>query len=134
MSINELILANPITSIIVISILVTVVMTAIRYFVTDRELMRDIKKKQKFIREEMKKYRDNVEKLNELNQQMMEQFPAQMKQTFKIMLITFVPLLILFAWLRSTFALTVIAKSWIWWYIGISLVVSIVLGKVLKLD
>ena len=72
MPLNELIQSNPRMSIILISVLVTGIMTAVRYFVTDRELMREIKQKQKNIREEMKKYRDNLEKMSELNHQMME--------------------------------------------------------------
>jgi len=134
MVIVEYIQTNPLLSVVIISIIITSIMTTLRYFVTDRELMKDIKEKQKFIREEMKKYKDNVEKLNDLNKQMMEHFPAQMKQTFKLMLITIVPMIIIFGWLRETFATTTMAGSWLWWYIGFSMAFSIFLGKALKLD
>ena len=108
--------------------------TTVTYFVTDRELMREIKRKQKFLKEEMKKYRDNADKMMEINKQMMEHLPEQMKQSFKPMLITLIPLLIFFVWLRATFAETVIATTWIWWYIGSSIIFSMVLRKIFKLD
>ena len=134
MSISEIIQTNPKISIIIISFLVTLLMTSIRYFVTDRKLMRDIKDKQKFVREEMKKHRDNPDKMIELNKQLMEHFPAQMKQTFKLMIITMIPVLIIFSWMRNAFAVTEIATSWIWWYIVASIVFGIILGKLFKLD
>ena len=134
MPIIEYIQTNPLLSVVIISIIITSIMTALRYFITDRELMRDIKEKQKAIREEMKRYKDNAEKLSELNKQMMEQFPVQMKQSLKLMLITIVPMIIIFTWLRKTFALTTMASTWIWWYIGFSMAFSITLGKILKLD
>ena len=134
MAILELIQAHPRTSIIIMAFLVVMFTTVITYFVTDRDLMREIKKKQKWLRSEMKKYKDNSDKMMELNKQMMEQLPEQMKQSFKPMLITLIPLLILFVWLKGAFATTEIASSWIWWYIGSSLVFSIVLRKIFKLE
>ena len=82
----------------------------------------------------MKRYKDNAQKLTELNQQMMEHFPVQMKQSMKLMLITIVPMIIIFTWLSETFALTTLAKTWIWWYIVFSMAFSIFLGKLFKLD
>lgn len=132
MTLNTFIQANPKISIIIFSLGVTIFMTIIRYFFTDRKAMREIKEKQKTIREEMKKHKDNPEKIMELNKQMMEHFPIQMKQSFKLMLITIVPMLLLLGWLRSTF--TEILPHWIWWYIIPSLIFGIVLGKIFKLD
>lgn len=134
MSISEIIQSNPKVSIVIISFLVTLLMTSIRYFVTDRRLMRDIKEKQKFVREEMKKHRDNPDKMMELNKQLMEHLPAQMKQIFKLMIVTMIPILIIFSWMRNTFAATAIATSWIWWYFVASIVFGIALGKLFKLD
>ena len=134
MTIVESIMTNPRISIMVISLMVTIFMTLVRYLVTDKELMKEIREKQKWIREEMKRHRDNADKIAELNKQMMEHFPAQMRQTFKMMLLTMIPLLILLGWLRGVFAQTTIASTWIWWYIGFSMLFSIILGKIFKLD
>ena len=75
-----------------------------------------------------------LEKMMELNQKMMEDLPLQLKQSLKMMLITLVPIILLFSWLREVYETTTIASTWIWWYIGFSLVFSIILGKILKLD
>ena len=134
MDINVLVQSNPKLWILIFSFIVTIVITIVNYYFTDRELMKNIKQKQKSLREEMKQHKNNPQKMMELNGKMMEDMPAQMKQSFKIMLITMVPLLIFFNWLRNMFAATTIGSSWIWWYILSSLVFSIVLRKVFKLD
>jgi len=96
--------------------------------------MKEIKEKQKRLKEEMKIHKDNPQKMMEINKQMMEDFPKQMKQSMKISVITIIPLLLLFNWLRPTFTQTTLATNWIWWYIIASLIFSIVLRKVFKMD
>jgi len=121
-------------SIIILSFLVTLFITIVTYYMTDRTRMKELKDKQKRLRLEIKKHRDNPQKMMELNKQMMEDMPEQLKHSFKPMLITMIPILIIFAWLRSTFALTAIAKTWFWWYIGTSIFFSISLRKILGLQ
>ena len=134
MTINEIILNNPRISIITLSFLVTLFITVVTYFMTDRERMKEIKAKQKALRKEIKQHRDNPQKMMELNKQMMEDMPEQMKHSFKPMIVTMIPLLILFAWLRGTFAESVISGSWFWWYLGSSLVFSMSLRKIFGLQ
>jgi uncharacterized membrane protein (DUF106 family) len=134
MFLEDFIIASPKVAILVFSFFVTLLITIVSHFMTDKELMRGIKEKQKNIREEMKKHRDNPEKMMELNKQMMEDLPNQMKQSLKISLVTMVPLLVLFSWLKTNFTATSIAGNWLWWYIISSLVFSIVLRKLFKLD
>lgn len=134
MDIVSLIQSNPKLGIIGISFLVTLFITIVSHFLTNKELLRGIKDKQKSIREEMKLHKDNPQKMMELNKRMMEDFPHQMKESMKVSLVTIVPLLLLFKWLKATFALTSIASSWVWWYILSSLVFSIILRKIFKLD
>jgi len=130
----SIIILYPQASILLISFLVTLFITIISHYFTDKELMRGIKEKQKRLREEMKQHKDNPQKMMEINKQMMEDFPTQMKQSMKISLITIVPLLFLFNWLRVAFNQTAIATNWIWWYIIASLIFSLVLRKLFKLD
>ena len=132
--INELIQTHPRILIIVLSFIVTLVITLVYYFMTDREKMKEIKERQKELRKEMKQYRDNPEKMMEINKKMLEDMPEQLKQSLKPMLITMIPLLILFAWLRSSYAETTIASTWIWWYIGSSLIFSITIRKLFGLQ
>jgi len=134
MPLTELIQSNPKISIVALAFLVSIAITIINYFMVDREKMKQIKQKQKQLREEMKKFKDNPEKMMEINKQMLEDMPEQLKMSFKPMLITLVPLLILFAWLKSTFAVTSIASTWIWWYIGASILSSIILRKMFGLQ
>jgi len=133
MDLTSIIIAQPQICIIVLSLFVTIFVTIVSYYLTDRTLLRGIKEKQKKLREEMKVSKDNPQRMMEINKQMMEDFPTQMKQSFKTSFVTLIPLLLLFNWLRGVYAQTTLT-GWIWWYIGSSLVFSIVLRKMFKLD
>jgi len=132
MDITNFIQTNPRVGLMILSFIVTLFITIVTHFMTDKKRMRELKDKQKFLREEMKKNKGNPQKVMELNKQMMEDLPEQMKQSFKPMIITIIPLLILFKWLKGTFA--DILPGWIWYYIGFSMVFSIILRKVFKLQ
>ncbi len=134
MAINELIQTYPHIAIIVFSLMVTLLITIVNYFMIDKERMKEIKEKQKGLKAELKSHKGNPEKMMEINKQMMEDMPEQLKMSFKPMLITMIPLLIMFAWLRSTFAITAIASTWLWWYIGSSILFSIVVRKAFGLQ
>jgi uncharacterized membrane protein (DUF106 family) len=101
---------------------------------TDREKMKDIRMRQKKLRVEMKEHKNNPEKMMEINKQMLEDMPEQMKMNFKPMIVTMIPILIVFSWMRSTYALTSISGSWLWWYIGSSIIFSIFLSKKMGLQ
>jgi len=134
MVVTEFIQNNPRIAIILLAFIVTLAITIVNYFMTDREKMKEIKERQKELRKEMKKYRDNPQKMMEINKKMLEDMPEQLKHSFKPMLITFIPLIILFGWLRSTYADTAIASTWIWWYIGASIVFSLVIRRIFGLQ
>jgi uncharacterized membrane protein (DUF106 family) len=126
--------AYPHASIILISLGVTILITIVRYYMTDRVKMREIRERQKKLREEMKLYRDHPEKMMELNKKMLEDFPEQMRQSFKPMIITLIPVLVIFWWMKSVYEGTAIASTWFWWYIGASIIFSIILNKVFGLQ
>ena len=134
MTITQLIQNNPRISIIILSFIVTLFITIVNYFMTDRNRMKEIKEKQKRLRVELKEFKDNPQKMMEINKQMMEDMPEQLKHSFKPMLVTIIPLLILFKWLRATFLITEIAGSWFWWYIISSIAFSMILRKVFGLQ
>jgi uncharacterized membrane protein (DUF106 family) len=96
---------------------------------TDKEKMKALKDKQKALRAEMKEHKNDPDRMMEINKQMLEDMPEQMKMSFKPMLVTMIPILLVFAWMRSTYLLTSLAGSWLWWYIGSSIVFSIILSK-----
>ena len=95
---------------IAISFLATLFITIITYFMTDKVRMKELRDKQKGIKEEIKRHRDNPQKMMELNKKMMEDMPEQFKHSFKPMLITIIPMAFLWTWLRTTYAITPIAK------------------------
>jgi uncharacterized membrane protein (DUF106 family) len=138
--VTEFMQSNPRISIILVSLLVTVFITTVRYFMVDRDKLKEIKERQKELRKEVKKYKDNPEKMLELNQQMLEDMPEQFKQSFKPMLITMIPVLILFKWMWSIYGETALSGTsflfpvWLWWYIGSSIIFSIALNKGLGLQ
>ena len=134
MALTELIQNNPRLAIIILSLIVTLFITIVTYFMTDRVRMKEIKAKQKALRLEIKKYKHDPAKMMELNKQMMEDMPEQLRHSFKPMLVTIIPLLILLGWLRATFADTAISSTWIWWYIGSSIVFSMSLRKIFGLQ
>jgi uncharacterized membrane protein (DUF106 family) len=107
---------------------------------TDRAKMKEIRERQKQLRAEMKQYKNHPEKMMEINQKMLEDMPEQMRQSFKPMIITIIPILLLFGWMRSMFAATSLAGKWwifpIWlvWYIGASIIFSIILNKMMGLQ
>lgn len=134
MTITELILVNPRVSIVILSFIASLVITTISYFLTDRKKMKEIKERQKDIRLELKKFKNDPEKVMELNKKMMADFPEQMRASLKPMLVTIVPILIFFGWLKSTFAATDIAATWLWWYIISSIIFSIFIRKIFGLQ
>lgn len=123
-------MANPRVSILVVSVIVTFVATLAHKWLTNQEHMKSLKARQKEIQKELKGCKD-VCLMKELNAEMMKLTGVMMKSSFKPMFVTIIPFLILFAWLRSVFT-PVMGSTWIWYYLGFSIVCSIVIRKVLK--
>ncbi len=130
MALSEVMIANPRVSIIVVSVIVTFISTLAQKWLTNQEHMKSLKARQKEIQKELKGCKD-VSIMKELNSEMMKLTGVMMKSSFKPMFVTIIPFLILFWWLRSIFA-PAMGSSWIWYYIGFSILSSIVLRKVLK--
>jgi uncharacterized membrane protein (DUF106 family) len=123
----------PRTSVIVAALLISFFISLVNYFVLNKEKMHEIKGKQKALQEEMKKHKDNPEKLMELQKEMFSHIGETMKHSMKPMLITFIPLIILFPILRGMLLTTEIAGTWFWWYLGSSIIASMIFRKLFKL-
>ena len=128
-----LIQAYPTTSIILFGLAISFLISLVNYFMLDKERMRELKKKQKDIQAEMKTHKENPEKVMALQKEMMSHAMESMKHSFKPMLITIIPILIFFSFIKGVYTTTIIAKTWIWWYIGSSIVGSIIFRKVFDL-
>lgn len=128
---SELIQSYPKPSIIIIAVLATLFVTVVNYFIQDRDRLKELKEIQKACKIKLKDAKGNPKKIEEINKQMMECSMEMMKHSFKPMIITFVPLIILLAFLRSSYE--GILSYWIWWYIGSSVVASILFRKLFKM-
>ena len=133
MNLTTLIQTYPKPSIIVIALLVALFISVINYFILDKDRMREIKKRQKELQEEMKLHKENPEKFKALYKEMMSHSMESMKHSFKPMIITTIPILIVFTFIRGVYVETTLAGSWIWWYIGASIIASLIFRKLFKL-
>lgn len=129
MVITDLMTANPKISIAVFSVFVTLISTLVQKHFTDQEHLKVLKKRQKEIQAEIKKAKE-PSVMQELNSEMMSLTGIMFKKSMKPMFVTMIPFLLLFMWLRSVY--DPILDYWIWYYIGYSVLASIVLRKVLK--
>jgi uncharacterized membrane protein (DUF106 family) len=109
---------------------VTFISTLITKFLTNQEHLKGLKQRQKELQEEMKKHKANPSKLMELQSEALKITGTMMKSSFKPLFITFIPFLILLYWIRATY--DPILSSWIWWYLGASIISSLILRKVLN--
>lgn len=131
----SLINTYPRISIILIGILITLCITLVNYFFTDKEKMRAIRARQKELQEQANKHRKegNHEKASELTMEMLGQTREMFKHSLKPMLITLVPILLLFSYVRGIFSATSIAGSWFWYYFISAIVSSMVFRKLFNL-
>ena len=128
----ELIQSYPKSSIVIISVLVSLFITLVNFFVLDKERMREIKKKQKELNEQIKNHTDPKKKM-ELTQEMMQHTMESMRHSFKPMIFTLIPMLIVFSLIRGAFNTTSIAGHWFWYYFISAIVASMVFRKLFKL-
>lgn len=129
MALTEMMAASPKISIAIFSVSVTLISTFVQKWLTNQEHLKSLKKRQKEIQKELKKCKDgNI--MKELNMEMMKLTGVMFKSSMKPMFVTIIPFLLLFVWLRGVYT-PVMGSSWIWYYIGYSIVASIILRKVL---
>ena len=132
MTITEMMIANPKSSLLVISVIVTLISTLVHKRLTNQEHLKSLKKRQKEIQKELKGCKEeNI--LKELNSEMLKLTGVMMKSSFKPMFVTIIPFLILFWWIRDIYT-PVLGSSWIWYYLGFSVVSSIILRKVMDIS
>ncbi|MBS3087490.1 DUF106 domain-containing protein [Candidatus Pacearchaeota archaeon] len=136
MSVTEMMVANPKISLAVFSVVVTLISTLVQKYFTDQEHLKSLKKRQKEIQAEIRKTKE-PSVMQELNLEMMQLTGVMFKSSMKPMFVTIIPFIILFVWLKSVYSVAIpgswwIFPLWIWYYLGYSIVASIILRKVLK--
>jgi uncharacterized membrane protein (DUF106 family) len=130
MTITDLMISYPKESIIAISILVTLIMTLVTKKVTNQNRMKELKAIQKACQIKLKDSKGDLKKQGEIQKEMMSCSMELMKHSFKPMLFTFIPLILLIWWIRDIY--TGVLSGWIWWYIGASIISSLIFRKIFK--
>jgi uncharacterized membrane protein (DUF106 family) len=130
---KEFMVSNPKISVVLISFLITFIMTLVTKYFTNQTRMKELKGIQKAAQKRMKEFKDNIEEQKKIQKEIMEGSMELMKHSFKPLIITFIPLILVFWWIRGIYTETIIAASWLWWYIGASLISSIALRKILDI-
>jgi len=69
--------------------------------------------------------------MQELNSELMQLTGLMFKKSMKPMFATMIPFLLLFTWLRGVYV-PVLGNGWLWYYLGYSIIASIILRKILK--
>jgi len=127
----EFMQTNPRISIVVIALIVTFISTIIMKWLTNQEHLRSLKKRQKELQKEMRSCKDDG-KLKEMQSEILSITGIMMKSSFKPVFITMVPFLILFYWIRSIYT-PIMGFSWFWYYLGASIISSIIYRKILNM-
>ncbi|MEK6891307.1 MAG: EMC3/TMCO1 family protein [Nanoarchaeota archaeon] len=130
---------NMVYGMIIIVFIITLVTTIIQKYATDQKAIKELKAEQKKIQQEMKNHKDNPSKMLEFNKQQMELFKKMMPMTMRPVIYTGVPIVLFFRWFHDYFTLAGDPKffgifSWFWFYIIVSIIFSIILRKLLKVD
>jgi len=138
MTLTEVMIANPRTSIILISALATLVSSLLMKWFTNQEHLKSLKSRQKEIQKELKEHRKNgnISEMEKLNKEMMELSLQLMKSSFsfKQILVTIIPFLILFSWIRGIYGgENGVLSTWFWWYLGTALILGSVYRKIFKM-
>ena len=127
-------------NLIIITFIITLFITLVYKFATNQERLKKLMEEIKIIQDEAKSLKNEpakaIEKQKQLSPLMLEQF----RHSFRPMLITFLPIILIFGWLREAFTVNnesikvIFGLNWIWSYILFSLVFSIIIRKILKVN
>ena len=133
-------------SLIIISALITALITFSYKLLSNQTAIKSIKDEVKLLQADMKTHKEDKEKVAEVNKKAMMKNLELMKHTMKPNLITFIPIILLFSWLRVTYLPAGDLFSWgfkmpfwgtgigwLWTYILVSLIASMLLRKALKI-
>jgi uncharacterized membrane protein (DUF106 family) len=126
----------------IISLILTGLITLAYKYLTDQTKMKELKDEMSSMQKKMKEMKDQPDKVMSMQKDAMKKNMEYMKHSMKPTLFTFVPIIIIFGWLRTYFDTQTAAGtpfsffglSWLWAYIIFSLITSIVLRKIMKVN
>jgi len=126
------------TIIVAVLTLITVIL---QKYMTDQEALKTIKEEQKIIQQEMKLCKDQPEKQMALSRKSMELQMKAMPITMRPVMYTTIPFILSFRWFADYFTplkdikllhFFTASTGWIWAYIIVSIIMSLVFRKILK--
>lgn len=144
--IQEFVKAQPLISILLISLILNVFFTLIYKKFTNQTKLKEIKEKNKEYQKKMKELKDKPQQMMQLQKEMMQLSGEQMRMGFKPMLLTFIPFILVMGLLRGWFNgtgnfiwdwgkrvwLFNTGFGWVEGYIFSSIFFSIILRKYMK--
>lgn len=104
MVLDFLLKIHPTILVVGVGIFVSVLMVLVYKWMTDQNLMKQLKEEIKELQNEMKTLRDNPTKMGEVNKKAMETNMKYMMHSMKPTLVTFIPIILIFGWLNSNIA------------------------------
>ncbi len=127
---------DPLLGVSVVAASLTFITTIVYKYATDQHALKTLREELQRLQAEMKQEKDNPKKVMELQKTMFQKNMESMKHNLKPMIITFLPVILVFNWMRTTF--TPFGKilfgyiGWLGTYIILTLILSIILRKLLK--
>lgn len=123
----------------IVSLILTLLMTLAYKFFTNQTMMKQLKDEMKDMQGKLKDTTQTVEQKMHLQKNMMAKNLEYMKHSMKPMLITFLPIIVIFGWLRNYYTSIGNPKiffglTWLWAYLIFSIIFSILIRKLLKVN
>lgn len=92
---------GPLWAVLIISFVVSLLITIVYKYVTDQNLMKQLKDEMKELQKEMKELKNEPQKAMEVQKKAMDRNFKYMGHSLKPTLITFIPIIIIFGWLNA---------------------------------
>ena len=121
---------------LILIFIITLIMTLAQKYLTDQETMKEMKAEQKKLGQDLKQLDPTSPEYKEMSMKSLEFIGPMMKLSMRPMIYTGVPIILFFRWFMDTFAELGSPKfwifSWFWFYLIMSIVISSILRKILK--
>lgn len=91
-------------AILILSFMISLIIILITKYMTNQELMKNLKEEMKSYQKQMKELRNNPAKMMEIQKKAMESNMKYMSHSLKPTLITLIPIFFIFGWMNATFA------------------------------
>jgi len=128
---------NVVWGMVTICAIITLLTTLVQKYATDQKTLKELREESKILNEQMKRYKDHPEKMMEIQKKQFEIIGKTMPLTMRPVLYTGIPFVLLFRWFNDYFLLNpnkIFGMSWFWAYLLLSIAMSIVLRKFLKVQ